>query len=239
MPGKQHYGTLQVADGTSMEAYSSTPATGSGTYPGLMLFQEAYGVNHHIRSLADRFANEGYVVIAPELFHRTASGFEGNYADFGSVAPHMQALTDRGLEADVQAAWNWLQSQPNVRHERLASVGYCMGGRVSFLANCILPLTAAISYYGGRIVPDLVKRTESLYAPMLFFWGGLDRHIPHEHVEAVMSELRRAGKPHINVEISYADHAFFCDERPNYNAEAARESWLLTLAFLKEKMGES
>jgi carboxymethylenebutenolidase len=237
MSGKQNYVTLKVADGTSMDAYTSLPA-GGGPHPGLMLFQEAFGVNHHIRGLADRFAAEGYAVIAPELFHRTAPGFEGNYADFSPSAPHMQAITVQGLEADVQAAWMWLQSRPTVRHDHVASIGFCLGGRVSFLTNCIVPVSAAVSYYGGRIVPDLVKRAPSLHAPMLFIWGGMDRHIPHEQVEAVTSELRKAGKPHMNVEISYADHGFFCDEKASYNPQAAQEAWALTMAFLKAKLGE-
>jgi carboxymethylenebutenolidase len=238
MPANAHHVMLQVSDGTTMDAYTAFPPGGAGPFPGLMVFQEAFGVNHHIRNLSDRFAAEGYVVIAPELFHRTAPGFEGSYTNYSAVAPHMQALTDRGLESDVQAAWTWLQSQPDVHRERLGCVGYCMGGRVSFLANCILPLRAAISYYGGRIVPELVRRTPSLHAPMLFFWGGLDRHIPHEQVEAVAAELRRAGKAHINVEISYADHGFFCDERASYNAEAASEAWALTKSFLNMKLGQ-
>ena len=236
MPAKQDYVTLQVADGTTMDAYTAFPAGGGGPFRALMMFQEAFGVNHHIRSLSDRFAAQGFVVIAPEFFHRTAPGLEGSYTDFSTVAPHMQALTDPGLEAAVQAAWKWLQAQPNVEHQSLVCAGYCMGGRAAFLANCILPFKAAVSYYAGRIVPDLVRRAPSLHAPMLFIWGGLDKHILHEQVEAVISEVRKAGKPHINVEISYADHGFFCDERASYNAEAAQEAWALTMEFLRVKL---
>src|SRR6202521_4846674 len=98
--------TLQVADGTTMNAFVATPADG-GKLPGLLVFQEAFGVNPHIRDVTERFAKQGYVAIAPELFHRTAPGFEGSYTDFAPVMPHMQALTPEGLLKDAQAAFDW------------------------------------------------------------------------------------------------------------------------------------
>ena len=234
---KHKYVTLSVADGTSMQAYVAQP-DGPGNYPGLMIFQEAFGVNGHIRDVAERFAKEGYVVIAPELFHRTApAGFEGAYNDFPALAVHFQGVTEQGMEADIQACWRWLQSSESVQKDKIACTGYCMGGRVSFLANTILPFKAAISYYGGRIAPDLVKRAAQLHAPMLFCWGGMDKHIPQTQVDAIAAELNKENKPFASIVFSYADHAFFCDARPSYNKEAAAEAWALTLAFLKTKLG--
>jgi carboxymethylenebutenolidase len=228
--------TLSLPDGTTMQAYTALPA-GRSPFPGVLVFQEAFGVNGHIRNIVDRLAAEGYVAIAPELFHRTApAGFVAGYTDFASVTPHMQAVTEAGLEADARAAWDWLQRQPQVRREAVACVGFCLGGRVSFLANSILPLKAAVSYYGGRIAPDLVKRAPDLHGPMLFFWGGLDKHIPSEQIAAVTGGLKQAGKPFVNVEISDADHGFLCDERASYNGPAAHEAWALTLSFLREKL---
>src|SRR5580704_14987954 len=142
---------LSVADGSSMEAFVARPA-GPGPFPGLLLFQEAFGVNFHIRDVAHRFARERLVVIAPELFHRTApAGLEIPYDDFPQAAPHLKALTPEAIKLDARAAYDWLTSQPNVRRERIACVGFCMGGRVSFLANASLPLQAAVSFYGGGI----------------------------------------------------------------------------------------
>ena len=91
--------TLQVADGTSMNAYVAAPAAGE-KHPGLpdLCFQEAFGVNAHIRNITERFAKQGYVAIAPELFHRTGAGFEGSYTDFNACMPHMQALTPDGMD---------------------------------------------------------------------------------------------------------------------------------------------
>jgi carboxymethylenebutenolidase len=202
-----------------------------------MVFQEAFGVNAHIRDVTERFAREGYLAIAPELFHRTAPGLEAGYTDFSVVRGHIQALTDAGLEADIRAVWDWLKDGSDFPGLRISAIGYCMGGRCACLASIILPLGCGISYYGGGIAPSpsfpvLVDRVKDLQAPMLFFWGGLDQHIGPDKVQVVNAALREAKKAFVNVEFSFADHGFFCDARASYNAEAAGEAWALTLAFL-------
>src|SRR5208282_4048402 len=114
------------------------------------VFQEAFGVNSHIRNVTDRIASEGFMTIAPELFHRTAPpGFEGSHTDFNALAPHSQSITVDGLSADIKAAYDWLLNQPQTKHDKIGCIGFCMGGRVSFLANATVPLSAAVSYYGG------------------------------------------------------------------------------------------
>lgn len=224
--------TLRVSDGSSMNAYVARPDD-SSSHPGIIVLQEAFGVNSHIRNVCDRFAAEGYVAIAPELFHRTAPGFEGDYNNFPSVMPHMQRMTNEGAAADLSAAFEWLHSQKNLQQDHIFSVGYCMGGRMSFLANATLPLNAAASFYGGGIAPGLLDRASQLHGPMLFCWGGLDKHIPHEQRQAVTDALRKAGKTYVNVEFSDADHGFNCDERASYQPRAARQSWALLLEFLR------
>lgn len=227
------YVTLQVADGTSMAAYIAYPENAVGNTSAIIVLQEAFGVNHHIRNVADRFAKESYIAIAPELFHRTApQGYEGSYTDFQSVMPHFQAITPEGLTSDLQATYKWLTEQKQVNKEAIYSVGYCLGGRVSFLANAVLPVKAAVSYYGGGI-DQLVSRAADLHARHLFFWGGLDQHIPAEQIDTVIKAVEQAGKDFINVKFSYADHGFNCDERASYNEAASKEAWALTLSFLK------
>jgi carboxymethylenebutenolidase len=226
------YVDLAVSDGTQMKAYVAQPE-GSGDWPGILVLQEAFGVNSHIRNVTDRFARQGYVAIAPELFHRTGPGFQADYKDFSVVAPHMKALTIPGEEADVRAAYDWLQSQPEVNKSRIFSVGFCMGGRISVLANTILPLRASVSFYGGNIVNELLDRLPQLHSRVLFFWGGLDKHIPSEQRQKVLEALNAGNKPYVNVEFSFADHGFFCDERAAYNPEAARQAWPLLLEFLR------
>jgi dienelactone hydrolase len=110
---------LQVADATTMTAFVATPADG-GKLPGLIVFQEAFGVNPHIRDVTQRFAKQGYVAIAPELFHRSGPGFEGAYNNFPACLPHMQALTPEGLINDAKAAFDWLQNSPRVLPNRTA-----------------------------------------------------------------------------------------------------------------------
>jgi carboxymethylenebutenolidase len=233
----ENYVHLKVDDGTEMEAYISIPADAVGrNAPGLILLQEAFGVNHHIRDVADRFANQGFVVIAPELFHRSAPPYyEGSYSNFQEVMPHMQALTVEGNEADLKAAYHWLRHNDLVNPANIFSIGYCMGGRVSFLANATLPLAGGVSYYGGGI-KAIADKAAGVNGRHLFFWGGLDKHIGQDQIDTVIGEMDKNGKEYINVKFSYADHAFACDERPSYNEKATKEAWALTLAFFKNNM---
>lgn len=234
MENEQNYVTLQVADGSSMTAYTSSPINAAGKLPAIIVLQEAFGVNHHIRKVTERFAKEGFAAISPELFHRTApKGFEGDYTDFSTVAPHTKALTNEGLESDLKAAYWWLTEQKNVDIDKIYAIGYCMGGRVSFLANAILPLKAAVSYYGGGL-DTLADKAPDLHGKHLFFWGGLDKHIKSENIHTVIKAVEAAGKDFITVKISYADHGFNCDERASYNEAASKEAWALTLASLQD-----
>ena len=224
---------LAVADGTGMAAYVARPERG-GPYPGLLVFQEAFGVNGHIRNVCDRFAGEGYVAIAPELFHRTAApGFEGSYTDFAALMPHYHAVTTETAELDVRSAHAWLRSNAQVKALEISSVGFCMGGRVSFIANSVVALHAAVSFYGGGIASGLLDRAAKLRAPSLLIWGGLDKHITPEHRRAVTEALTARQKIFVNVEFSRADHGFFCDERATYEPHSARQAWALTLEFLR------
>lgn len=224
---------LNVADGSPMQAYAARPKSG-GLHPGLMVFQEAFGVNAHIRDVTERFAAEGYVAIAPELFHRTApAGFEASYGDFPSVRPHMQAVTPTAAEADIRATYDWLHSNAQVKGDEISCVGFCMGGRVSFIADSILPLHAAVSFYGGGIAPELLDRARSLHAPILLIWGGLDKHITRELRRSVVDAVSAEHKPFVNAEFSQADHGFFCDQRAAYEPRSARQAWALTLEFLR------
>lgn len=214
-----------------MEAAVARP---SEPGPGLLVLQEAFGVNGHIRNVAQRYADRGFTAIAPELFHRSAPpGFEASYSDFDAVKPHMAALTPQGLIADMRAAYEWLRNDAKVAPERIAAVGYCMGGRCAYLANSEMPLAAAISYYGGGIAPDMLDRASRQHGPILMFWGGLDTHIPPEQYRAVADALTAAGADHTQVVFSKADHGFNCDERPSYNESASRQALSLVLEFLR------
>lgn len=222
--------TLAVEDGTHMGAYVAMP-DGNMAGAGIIVLQEAFGVNGYIRDVCERLAREGYVAIAPELFHRQGDGIEVPYDSLDRAI--MQSLTDEGMEADIRAAFDWLGTQDDITPGAIATIGFCMGGRASFLANATLPLRAAISFYGGGIAETLLDRTERLSAPMLFFWGGLDTHILAEHRRAVLDALDLAHKAYTSVEFSEAGHGFFCDQRSSYHPVAAQQAWIVTRKFLK------
>jgi len=225
---------LKVDDGTTMLAWVAEPA-GQKITRGIMVFPEIFGVNPHIRDVTNRFAGLGLVAISPELFHRTAPPkWECAYTDFASAMPHMQATKETGLESDVKATYQWLKSNTPVG-DNIACVGYCMGGRTSFLANSAVPLKAAISYYGGSM-PGLLHRTANLSAPMMLFWGERDSHIPVEHRNQVMASMRDAKKEYIDVVFSNADHGFFCDARQSYEPKSAKQSWDMVQSFLNARL---
>ncbi|HEY4517604.1 MAG TPA: dienelactone hydrolase family protein [Candidatus Paceibacterota bacterium] len=219
---------LKVSDGSNMRGYLARPETQNGY--GLLIIQEAFGVNAHIRDVTERFAAEGYLAIAPELYHRTGEGVEIAYTDMQGASPHREALTDDALIADLQAAYDWLAGEVG---EKVASVGFCMGGSASFLANTLFPLTCAVSFYGGKIADAYLERALQLHGPMLMLWGGLDKHISQEQKRKIVDKLDYLMRPYVNIDFSNADHGFFCDARAAYNPKAAAVAWPLVLAFLK------
>lgn len=231
-----NYVFVEVGDGSSMALYVARPA-GQTTAPVIIVLQEAFGLNGHIRDIAERCAREGFVAVAPELFHRSAGhGFEGSYDNFESVMQHYQAVTEEGLEADLQATLRWLQADSQCDSARIAALGFCMGGRAAFVANAVLPLRAAISFYGGGIAPGLLPRAAEQQGPLLLVWGGLDALIDLSQRRAVGDALRAAGKTFVELEYSDADHGFFCDQRASYHATAAAEVWALALKFLRNRL---
>lgn len=227
--------SMTVSDGTSMDVYAAVPE-GKGPFPAIILLQEAFGVNHHIRDVAERLCREGYFVIAPDLFHRTAKRIEIAYSDFDSKgASHYQAITDENLENDLKACYHWLQKQDLVQKDKIASMGFCMGGRVSFIANTIFPLKAAISFYGGGL-QNYTHKAVLIQGPHLFFWGGKDKRITQDKIDLIIDAVRKAGKEYTNVVISYADHGFHCNERASYHPLAAGEAWAMSLQFLGNRL---
>jgi carboxymethylenebutenolidase len=220
-----------TADGEPMQAFVARPERPGA---GLLVIQEAFGVNAHIRDVVQRYAALGFTAIAPEMFHRTAPpGFEASYGDFDALRPHMSGLSTDGMVEDMRAAYEWLLGEAKVPQDRIAAVGYCMGGRCAYIANAAFPLAAAISYYGGGIAPDLLDRAPKQHGPILMFWGGLDKHIPPEQYRAVADALTAAGKDHVQTVFSQADHGFNCDARPSFSANASRQALALGLEFLR------
>ena len=228
--------SLRTDDGTAMNAFTARPG-GAGPHRGVIVLQEAFGVNGHIRDVVQRFARMEWAAIAPELYHRTApAGFEASYTDFEAVRKHIGQLTNEGQTADLQAAHHWLIDEGAAAPDRLAAIGFCMGGRSAFLANAVLPLKAAASFYGGGIAPGLLDRAGELHGMQLLCWGGKDTKLGPEQRDAITAALRQAGKPYIETVFSEAGHGFFCDQRTAYHPASAREAWALVKAVMGEEV---
>ncbi len=225
---------LKVSDGTQMAVFAAKPD--GACHGGVLVFQEAYGVNDHIENITRRLAREGFMAIAPELFHRAApAGFEIPYGtDFAVIRPYIEALTRENVLLDVQASYDWLKAE--IQSDKIGCVGFCMGGNVSFMANSRVPLKAAVSFYGTRILQnsDLVPDQK---APLLLVWGGKDKGTPPEKLKELTDALRAAGKDFVNTEFSEAGHGFNSDDRvAAYHPASATTAWGMTMAFFQQHL---
>src|SRR5689334_7868799 len=218
-----------TVDVGGMPAYVVRPA-GDAPAPAVLVIQEAFGLNDHIKDVTRRVAGEGYVALAPDLFHRGGKGRTAGYDQLPKALELMGALRDDEIVADVASAIAHLEKDPGVRRGRIGITGFCMGGRVSYLAACALPdeIAAAVPFYGGGIPID---RTPTLRAPVLAFFGDADPFIPLDSVEKLKAEAARLGKKVEIVVYPGAPHGFFCNERDSYRPDAARDAWERTKAF--------
>lgn len=206
----------------------------------LVLLQEAFGVNHHIRDVAHRLAAEGYVVAAPHLFHRQpVQSFD--YADVTAAKQALGRLRGPEVVSDVRAAVSWLRSPGGAPGAPVGTIGFCFGGRASFLAaTAVDGLFASVVFYGAGIAGEAdpnapVHRADRITCPVLALYGGKDRMIPADEVERVEAALAGAGVPHQVHVYPEADHGFFCDARPAvYDPASAADAWQRTLTFLAE-----
>src|SRR5688572_23500961 len=226
--------TLETADGP-MAVYQAVPD--GGARRAVIVIQEAFGVNDHIQEVTRRFADAGYHAVAPAIFHR-AGGGTAPYDDFDQVLPLFEGLTDPGIVMDVEATIAHLEAA-GFDGSAIGIVGFCMGGRVTFLVALEEALGAAVGFYGGGIVrerfgqfPALVDRVGDLQTPWLGLFGDEDSSIPVDDVERLRQELDGADVPTDIVRYAGAEHGFHCDVRPSYNAEAATDAWGRTLAWL-------
>lgn len=193
---------------------------------GLVVIQEIFGVNGHIRDVADRFAREGFEVLAPALFDPVERGVELGYDEAGITRGRDlvgRLGMDRAVDI-VRAAAERLGAE----ERRVGAVGFCWGGSVALLANTRAGLPAT-SYYGARSVPFL---DEPLRAPMQFHFGARDASIPPEQVE-----LHRRKHPDADVHVYDAGHGFNCDRRADYDPAAAAQAWARTVGFLGRALG--
>jgi carboxymethylenebutenolidase len=206
----------------------------------VVVVQEAFGVNDHIKDIAERFAAEGYRAVAPHLFHRQGDPVLG-YDDIETAKQYIGQLTAEGIAEDMDTAYSHLREdgfEPN----RIAVVGFCMGGTVTFVEAARQPLGAAVTFYGGGIAegrfgsPSLVELAPQLKTPWLGCYGDQDRGIPVEQVEQLRAAVEGAPVDTEIVRYAQAGHGFHCDARSAYHEASARDAWSRTLAWLDEHL---
>jgi carboxymethylenebutenolidase len=215
-----------VTDSPAVPGYLARPE-GDGPFPAIVVIQEWWGLEPHIKDIAERFAREGYAALAPDLYH-------GAVTDEPDEARKLAMETDMDLAVrEVGGAVTYLRGQPYAKGT-VATIGYCMGGGLSLSASCRYPVDATIVYYGGN--PNPLEQVQDIPGPVLGIYGEDDRLFP-DAVNALREALTGYGK---TVEIhTYpgAPHAFFNDSRPpTYWEEASKDAWQKTLDFLARNM---
>jgi len=224
---------IPTADG-SFGGYLAVPHTGTG--PAIVLLQEIFGVNEHIRAVADQYAADGYVVLAPDLFWRSGPRIELGYDkdSWPKAGELMQATEQKGMAlSDIEATIKALRARPEV-NGKLASIGFCYGGRLSYEAAAAGLVDVAVAYYGGGIQNKLDK-VDQVTVPFLMHFGDADTHIPMDAVK----KIAEAFEDKTNVEIHIyqgAEHGFNCSHRESYQQRASVEAHGNTLIFLSENM---
>ena len=231
--------TIDTPDGP-MTAFVCAPA-GGGEKPAVLLLMEAFGLTSHIRDVARRIAGEGYVVLAPDLYHREAGKRTFSYDEVEDAMAVMYRLDfTGGLERDLRAALAFLKARPDVRADRIGVTGFCLGGGVTFFCAVALSgeIAAAAGFY-GMVPNEWLERVDAIEVPLLLFFGGLDPFIPLGRVAQIKQRLAEAGK---NAQIEVypeADHGFFCHERDSYEATAADDAWRKLVEFFGRHLGAS
>ena len=213
------------ANGRTADGYLGKPSSGRG--PGVVVIQEWWGLVDHIKDLTDRFAREGFVALAPDLYHgeRTKSPDQA-----GKL---LMALNIAETAKDLRGAATYLRSLPDVQPKKVAAVGFCMGGQLALFGATAHPdvIDAAVDFYGihPKVNPDVSR----LSGPVLAHFGKRDKSVPESAANALVQRIKSGGKT-VEAHFYDADHAFFNDTRPEvYDPKSAELAWDRTLKFLR------
>jgi carboxymethylenebutenolidase len=218
---------LKAGDGHELNAYVAQPS--GDPIAGLVVVQEAFGVNRHIRSVADGYAKDGFLAVAPALFDRIQRNVELGYdpADLQKGIALARQSNPAVAATDVAAALEYLRKRTA---RKCGVIGYCFGGTMTWLTATRLDPDAAVGYYGGHIAQFV---QENPRCPVMLHFGTLDKHIRKEDIDRV-----QAAHPDVEIFWYEADHGFNCDARASYNAEAAKQARVRSLEFLKKHLGK-
>ncbi|MEM6752190.1 MAG: dienelactone hydrolase family protein [Cyanobacteria bacterium P01_C01_bin.38] len=227
--------TVTIADySVQIDAYLAKPQ-GKGSYPGIVVLQEIFGVNDHIKEVTERIAKEGYVAIAPALFQRQAPGFATGYTpediEVGRNYAWGQTKASE-LLSDIQSAIDYLKTLSEVKQDAFGCIGFCFGGHVAYLAASLADIKATASFYGARITTSTpggdtptINVTSEIKGMLYAFFGIEDSSIPTEQVDQIKAELEKYQVQNCVFCYQGAEHGFFCDRRSSYNPKAAADAW--------------
>jgi carboxymethylenebutenolidase len=214
------------ANGGASEGYVAKPASGSGK--GVIVIQEWWGLNGNIKGIADRFAAEGFVALAPDMYHGVVT------AEPDEAGKMLMALNIPQAEKDLRGAVTYLK---NLTGSPVGTVGFCMGGALSLFAACTNngDVGACVDFYGGH--PAVKYNFDGLTAPVLGLWAENDDFV-NPNVPGYEAALKERGKKYEFITYPGTQHAFFNDEHPEpqYNPKAAAEAWQKTLAFYRANL---
>jgi carboxymethylenebutenolidase len=220
-------GDLQI------DAYLAQP-TETGTYPGIIVIQEIFGVNGHIQEVVERLAEEGYVAIAPAIYQRLAPRFSVGYSPQEIALGRKYKVQTQADEllGDMQSAIDYLKTLPNVKSGGMGSIGFCFGGHVVYLGAVLADIKATASFYGAGIATltpgggePTITRTQEIKGTLYAFFGREDRLISGAEVDAIAAELKKCNIPHQIFCYDRVGHGFFCDRRSDYDESSAKDAW--------------
>jgi len=228
--------SVTTPDG-AMPVYVAEP-TQPGRRPAVIVIMEAFGLNAHIEDVTRRIAAEGYVALAPDIYWRSLPDNKVGYDELPKAIGLMQKVKDPSAVQDLGAALDALAKRPNVNAAKVGVTGFCMGGRLAFLAAAELGarITAVAPFYGGGIA-GLLGKAEKIRAPLQLFFGEKDAFIPQDQVNAIDAKLKELGKSYTIKTYPGTVHGFFCNDRPDYNAPAAADAWQQLLGFFRKHLG--
>ena len=215
---------------------------GNGAFPAVMVIMEAFGLNSNIKNVCDRLAKAGYAALAPDFYH----GDIYEYTDLQNAIAKLKSLNDRTVMAEVGKGLEFLAKRQEVAADRVGVMGFCMGGRYTFLANAVHAdkFKAAAAFYGAGIAPEkdalgrqpLLNRAAAMQAPIMLVYGADDESIAPDEHGRIAQALSTAKKRYILSVFPNAGHGFLSDRRDSYAAAPAREAWQMTMNFFRHNL---
>lgn len=234
----ENYLTVGTPSG-AMPVYVATPENQKS--PVVIVIQEVFGVNHHMKEICRRLAQEGFAALAPEFYHREGHHITAEYTAREKIMPLLGLLSNEDLISDIRDVLNFLPDIPNADTSKIFTFGFCVGGFASLLAATELPIQGAISFYGAGLVrpreglklAPFVDKLADVKCPLLMFFGEQDASIPEGDRFEIRRVLDENHVPHEMIVYGEADHGFFCDERKTFHRASATDAWEKSLRWMK------